>query len=53
VRDASSDVVAAITVPYLTRRGERSSAIDAARETLLAEAAKLSALLGYSENHHE
>lgn len=53
VRDASGTVVAAITVPYLTRRGEKSSAIESARDTLLAAASKLSALLGHPENPHE
>jgi DNA-binding IclR family transcriptional regulator len=53
VRDARGTVVAAITVPYLTRRGEKSSAIVSARDALLAAAAKLSALLGHTENQHE
>lgn len=53
VRDASGRVVAAITVPYLTRRGEKASAVESARDALLAAGSNLSALLGHTENQHE
>lgn len=53
VRDASRQVIAALTIPYLSKRSEKADTIIGARQILLAAATRLSASLGYTEPIHE
>jgi DNA-binding IclR family transcriptional regulator len=53
VRDASGQVIAALTIPYLSKRGENAETIISARQILVSAAARLSLSLGYTEPIHE